>query len=196
MNLASLILGVLIIGAVLVGWFKMRQAIRGGSDGIEWWPRKKNKAGRRDGSLEEFISAYRRGEASVTGAGPVAAAPVATPSATADAAPARRDPFLSGPVKLAYYVCKAGLRDHHVFAHVPLTVLSADNAAPVCANIDLLVCNTEMSVVAAIDVIGADGVAADPVKSDFIRSLGIRYLRLSVKSLPKAEEIRGLLYRM
>jgi hypothetical protein len=31
---------------------------------------------------------------------------------------------------------------------------------------------------------------------DYLRSLGIRYLRLSPKTLPKPEEIRALLYRM
>jgi len=60
----------------------------------------------------------------------------------------------------------------------------------------LSVCNPAMSVVAAIDVIGPDGRAPDARKADYLRSLGIRYLRLSAKSLPKPEEIQALLYRM
>jgi len=113
--------------------------------------------------------------------------------------PVRRDQFLGGAVKLAYFLCKSGLKDHHVFAHVQLATLSAttvSDAGLARASIDLLVCNAEMSAVAAIELIGAEGQATDTLKVDYLRSLGIHYLRLSVKSLPKPEEIRALLYRM
>jgi hypothetical protein len=64
------------------------------------------------------------------------------------------------------------------------------------SEISLLVCNAGMSIVAAIDVIGTEPASTDAAKAETLRSLGIRYLRLSPKSLPKPEEIRTLLYRM
>ena len=72
--------------------------------------------------------------------------------------PAKRDAFVSGSTKLAYLACKTGLRDHHIFAHVQLSALSAGGAIdPVLARtgVDLLICNAAMSAVAAIDLIDA-----------------------------------------
>ena len=63
-------------------------------------------------------------------------------------------------------------------------------------SIDLLICNAAMSPVAAIDVIDAGSGAANVAKSDHLKALGIRYLRLSAKSLPRPDEFHALLYKM
>ncbi len=191
--LAALVIG----GIALFVWYKLHQSIVR-SDSLDSPSSRKSRGGGNN-SLEEFIAAYRRGEVAADGAVATVQTAAAKPDAPAVTVPVRRDQFLSGAVKLTYYVCKTGLKDHHVFAHVRLATLSAtavSDAALARASIDLLVCNAELSAVAAIDVIGPDGHAPDATKADYLRSLGIRYLRLSAKSLPKPEEIQALLYRM
>jgi hypothetical protein len=192
------VLAALVIGGIgLFVWYKLYQGIVQ-RDGLDSSSSRKSRGGGPN-SLEEFIAAYRSGAVAADGVVATAQSAAATPDAPAVTVPVRRDRFLSGAVKLAYFLCKSGLKDHHVFAHVQLAALSAtgvSDAALARASIDLLVCNAEMSAVAAIDVIGPDGRASEAPKADYLRSLGIRYLRLSAKTLPKPEEIRALLYRM
>ncbi|HKQ24726.1 MAG TPA: DUF2726 domain-containing protein [Burkholderiales bacterium] len=185
------------VGIAVYFWYKMRESIVP-SDSPDSPFAKKSRGGP-DNSLEEFVTAYRQGKVAVVGAAAPAPTVAAATAAPAVTVPIRRDHFLSGAAKLAFLICKAGLKDHHIFAHVQLATLSTtgvSEAALARASIDLLVCNAEMSPVAAIDVIGPDGRATDTLKVDYLRSLGIRYLRLSAKTLPKPEEIRALLYRM
>lgn len=191
--LAALVIG----GIALFVWSKLHQSIVQ-SDSLDS-PSSRKPGGGGNTSLEEFIAAYRRGEVAADDAIATAHTAAATPDAPAVTVPVRRDRFLSGAVKLAFFLCKSGLKDHHVFAHVQLAALSATGVSDTGlarASIDLLVCNAEMSAVAAIDVIGPEARAPDAPKADYLRSLGIRYLRLSTRSLPKPEEIRALLYRM
>ena len=120
-------------------------------------------------------------------------------SVVAPTAPVKRDAFVSGSTKLAYLACKTGLRDHHIFAHVPLAALSTGGAIdPALARtgVDLLICNAAMSAVAAIDLIDAGNGTANAAKTDYLRALGIRYLRLSAKSLPRPDELHAMLYKM
>ena len=190
---AALVIG----GIALFVWYKLHQSIVQ-SDSLDSPSSRKSRGGANN-SLEEFIAAYRRGEVAADGAVATAQTAAAKPDAPAVTAPVRRDQFLSWAVKLAFFLCKAGLRDHHVFAHVQLATLAANGASDTAlarGSVDLVVCNPAMSVVAAIDVIGPDGPTPDATKADYLRSLGIRYLRLSAKSLPKPEEIQALLYRM
>ena len=192
------ILTALVIGGIgLFVWYKLYKNIVE-KDGLDSPTPKKSRGGPNN-SLEEFITAYRQGNVAAVGAAASAPTAAATTDAPAVTVPIRQDHFLSGAAKLAFFICKAGLKDHHIFAHVQLATLSAtaaSDAALARASIDLLVCNAEMSAVAAIDVIGPEGSATDTLKVDYLRSLGIRYLRLSAKSLPKPEGIRALLYRM
>jgi hypothetical protein len=127
-------------------------------------------------------------------------APTAIPADVHPVAVAvKRDVFITGATKLVYMVCKAGLRDHHVFAHVPLRALSTGGAIdPMLAltTVDLLVCNAAMAPVAAIDVIEATSGPADAVKAGHLKGLGLRYLRFSAKSLPRPDALHALLYKM
>lgn len=205
MKIAAALFGLLILAAVFVIWLRTYKSIKG-DDGPLFSmgnrkPRKENN------SLDEFLAAYKRGEVAVGNSAPVAAKPSPTPPAApaaAQTAPAKRDAFISGSTKLAYLACKTGLRDHHIFAHVPLSALSTGGAIdPALARtgVDLLICNATMSAVAAIDLIDAGLIdarsgAANAAKSDYLKALGIRYLRLSAKSLPRPDELHALLYRM
>jgi hypothetical protein len=191
--LAALVIGVI----VLFVWFMLHQGIVQSNSLDSLSSRKSRGAG--PNSLEEFIAAYRGGKVTADGAVATTQASAATPDAPAVTVPVRRDPFLGPAVKLGYYVCKTGLKDHHVFVHVQLAALAANStgdAALARGSVDLVICNPAMSVVAAIDMIGPEGHTSDATKADYLRSLDIRYLRLSAKTLPKPEEIRALLYRM
>lgn len=205
MNYFGLIFGGIVAIAAIAAWYRWHRSMTG-EDNPGRLPAKGKKRDQSD-SLEAFVAAYRQGAVSLTEETrplPVAApsAPVAPAPAAMDrlqpALPARRDAFLSGATKLAYYVCKSGLRDHHVFAQVRMQSLCTGKleARLADAEISLLVCNAGMSIVAAIDVIGPEAAPADGTKAEALRSLGIRYLKLSPKSLPKPEDIRTLLYRM
>jgi hypothetical protein len=193
----AVLAGFVIGGAVLWVWYRLHKDI---SQNENPGPGSR-KARNRDGanSLEEFIAAYRRGEVSAGDTNVTAPSQAPEPDAPPATAQIKRDPFLDPAVKLAFYLCKTGLKDHHVFAHVPLAILSATGAGDIAlarGSVDLLVCNRAISIVAAIDVIGPEGRAPDVPKADYLRSLGIRYLRLSASSLPRPEDIQALLYRM
>jgi hypothetical protein len=206
MKIAGALLGLLILAVVFVVWFRAYKSIKGDNGPLFSMgtrkPRKENN------SLDEFIAAYKRGEVAPGNGIPAAMKPAtAVPSAPAPATPAppaRRDAFVSGSTKLAYLACKTGLRDHHIFAHVPLSALSTGGAIDLAlarTGVDLLICNATMSAVAAIDLIDAGLIdagsgAANAAKSDYLKALGIRYLRLSAKSLPRPDELHALLYKM
>lgn len=201
MSYLSILFGAILAGVAVYYWYKWHKDIKGDSaDGSSRPARKEAE------SLEAIVAAYHRGELpgnSPSAARPAPAAPAATFVAAAAPAPllaepARREGFLSGATKLGYLLCKSALRDHHVFAHVPLHTLSASGLDPKLAQatVDLLVCNAGLEPVAAIDVSGAEAPPPDAAKAQALRGLGIRYLRLSAKSLPRPGQLKDLLYRM
>ena len=206
MSIAGAVLGFIILGAVIILWVRVHKSIKG--DDAPLFSPGPRKLRKENNSLEDFISAYKRGEvetgagnpATATTAGVPRAAPGMAPAPLpSPAAPVPREAFVSGATKLVYLTCKSGLRDHHIFAHVPLSVLSeAGTNNPVLAGsgVDILICNAHFAAVAAIDMIDAAGSDASAAKSDYLKALGIRYLRLSSKSIPKPDEIHTLLYRM
>jgi hypothetical protein len=197
MKIAGAVFGFLILVVVFVLWFRAYKSVKGeGSPLLSMGNRKPRKE---NNSLDEFIASYKRGEVAVGNSAPVVAKPSPLPlaaPAVAQAALAKRDAFVSGSTKLAYLACKTGLRDHHIFAHVPLWALSTGGAIDPALAVDLLICNAALSAVAAIDLIDAGSSAANAAKSDYLKTLGIRYLRLSAKSLPRPEELHALLYKM
>ena len=207
MKIAIALLGFLIVVVVFVMWVRAYKTIKG--DDGPLLAKGKRKAKQENNSLEDFIASYKRGEAVVNPGkppaarsspmSPAAAAAVASLPPAGQTAPVKREAFVAGATKLIYLSCKAGLRDHHIFAHVPLSTLSTGGAIDPTlarASIDLLICNAATSPVAAIDVIDADSGVASLAKSDHLKALGIRYLRLSAKSLPRPDEFHALLYKM
>ena len=196
MFLFKLVLALAIIVGALVLVFRFQKQIQsGGSSGTD-----KKPDGARAAELEEFIAAYRRDKA--TGQAlpnPASAQPAAAPSAAAAAGAAKaRAAFLSGPAKLAFLVLKAGLPDHHVFAHTRVSDLMEGTSVPALANlpIDLLVCSKELGIVAAVDL--NNGTQSDALlareKEQRLRSLGIRYLRFAPGAFPRPADVRKLIY--
>ena len=199
MKIAGALFGFLILAVVFVLWFRAYRSVKGEDSALFSMDDRKPK--KENNSIEEFIASYKRGEVAVGSSVPIAAksspspTPLAAPAAV-QTAPVKRDAFVSGATKLAYLACKTGLRDHHIFAHVPLSALSTGGTIGPALAVDLLICNAAMSAVAAIDLIDAGSGAANAAKSDYLKVLGIRYLRLSAKSLPRPDELHALLYKM
>jgi hypothetical protein len=205
MKIVGAIFGFLALAAVFVVWVRIYKSIKGDDSPLFSWSKRSPK--QEENSLEEFIASYKRGAVAAGGSMPVTAkspsavppSPMAPSPVVPTTAPVKRDAFISGSVKLAYLTCKAGLRDHHVFAHVQLSVLSTGGSIdPALARggIDLLICNAALSAVAAIDLVDAGTDSTHAAKMDHLKALGIRYLRLSAKSLPRPDELHALLYKM
>ena len=206
MKIAGAIFGFLALAAVFVFWFRAYRSIKGQDSPLFSMGDRKPK--KENNSIEEFIASYKRGEVVVgnsttapsQAAAKIPASRLALPAAAQAATPlVKRASFVSGTTKLAYLACKTGLRDHHIFAHVQLSALSTGGAIdPTLARdgVDLLICNAAMSPVAAIDLIDGASGPANAAKSDHLKALGIRYLRLSAKSLPRPDELHALLYKM
>ncbi|HWQ38443.1 MAG TPA: hypothetical protein VNM24_07500 [Burkholderiales bacterium] len=192
-------LGVVLLAAVIFGWYWLYRRVRGEEGPLAQLSK---KTGRTDAAaeLEAFIAAYRSGKVSVAdvrGAGTggqksvvAAAAPVprAPPSAASEPPAAA---LLRPEVKLAYLTLRAALRDHHVFPNVRLSDLGRGTAQ---GKVDLLVCDPKFAMIAAVDVIGG-GAQPDSAKAAFLRESGIRYLRFSTASMPKPADIHTLIYR-
>ena len=203
MKIAAALFALVILAVVFVIWLRTYKSIKG--DDGPLFSMGKRKPRKENNSLDEFIASYKRGEVPKVDSPPTPAnaaaklssspTPLNVPAA-APTAPAKLDAFVSGSTKLAYLVCKTGLRDHHIFAHVPLSALATGGAIDQALAVDLLICNATMSAVAAIDLIDTKNGATNAVKTDYLKALGIRYLRLSAKSLPRPEELHALLYKM
>jgi hypothetical protein len=200
MFLFKLVLALGIIVGALVLVFRFQKQIQsGGASSTD-----KKSDGTRAIELEEFIAAYRRDKAtgqaqpSPTSAQPAAAPVAATAAAAATSAVKARAAFLSGAAKLAFLVLKAGLPDHHVFAHTRVSDLMEGTSVPALANlpIDLLVCSKELGIVAAVDL--NNGTQSDALlareKEQRLRSVGIRYLRFAPGAFPKPADVRKLIY--
>jgi hypothetical protein len=205
MKIVAALFGFAILAVVFVVWYRAYKAVKGDDSAL--FSKGGGKSKTQNNSIEEFLAAYKRGEvavgsstapAAVPAAAKPPAAPLAVPAA-AQPALAKRDSFVSGSTKLAYLACKTGLRDHHIFAHVQLSMLSTGGAIdPALARtgVDLLICNAAMSPVAAVDLIDAGNAPLSAAKADYLNALDIRYLRLSAKSLPRPDELHALLYKM
>jgi hypothetical protein len=204
MKIVGVLFGFISLVVIIVLWFRAYKSIQDDVGPLFSLSERKPKA--KNNSIEEFIAAYKRGEVSVGNTAPAAAAvaanatsaPVAASAATQPVL-AKRDAFVSGATKLAYLVCKTGLRDHHIFAHVQLSALATGGPIdPAIANtgVNLLICNAAMSAVAAIDLVDAGNGPANTAKADFLKALDIRYLRLSAKTLPRPDELHALLYKL
>jgi hypothetical protein len=150
------------------------------------------------GDLEQFIASYRREKTNAAGTAPpaepaAALSATATAPATSASKPGSRRTFLTGPYKVLYLVLKAGLPDHHVFAHCRLgDVLATPPQGWADVRVDFVVCRSDLQVVAAIEL----GVP-EPGRRDLAQPLaaaGIRHLRVQPPALPKPADVRGLIY--
>jgi uncharacterized protein DUF2726 len=137
-------------------------------------------------------------------AAPAAAMPPAAAAAPA-AAVAARERFLGQHETLLYLVLKTGLPDHEIFANVSLAAVVALPAsgsereqqvrrlAPY--QLDFVVCDKSMHVIAAVDIEtagGADAAGIQQFKADFLKRAGIRLVRVNPAAMPKRDQVRGL----
>jgi len=206
MFLFKLVLALVIIIGVLVLVFRFQKQFKGES-GSGKRSGKEERMGNTE--LEEFVASYRRdkvaGGTQATAPVPVqqsqASAPqavAAVPPATTAAAWKSRQTFLAGGAKLGFLVLKAGLPDHHVFANTRLgeVVEVPLGNAMVNLRIDLLVCNKDLAIVAAVDVpVGPEGdTPMEREKEQRLRAAGIRYFRFAPRALPKPGDVRRVIY--
>jgi hypothetical protein len=192
-----------IILATVFGMARIKRRLDGDGAGSLFGSKRKREepAGRNE--LEEFVQAYRRergvaADAVTQGAAaPPAAAPAASASHPSPAAPRARAAYLEGAKKVMYLVLRSGLPDHHVFANCSVAdLLEAGGTLPPAlgqARADLVVCRSDLRVVAVVDV----GAPVDALKRALeaqLTSAGIRYVRVQPPALPKPAQARALIY--
>jgi hypothetical protein len=134
-------------------------------------------------------------------------APANAPPETSAAPPASAQRFLGQAESLLYYLLKAGLPDSEVFAGVSLArVVGAAGAGRDREQqlrrlsqyqLDFVVCDKSMRVVAVVEVECAAGAATSGdqrFKSELLKQAGIRFVRVNPAALPRREEVRALIY--
>jgi len=143
-------------------------------------------------------------------------APTPTPTRYAAAAPdnaaqptalTRRVRLLTDTQRLLYLVLRSGMPDHTIMANIRLVdlvdgAISADAIERdarlrelVRERADFLVCNADLVPIAAL-VIYEAGIAMVPderIKVAALRELGVKFLRFRADSLPRPNEVRGLI---
>jgi hypothetical protein len=139
-------------------------------------------------------------------AAPRGPAPAASKPSSAAASPVvLPERFLSRPQTLLYYVLKAGLPGHEIFARISAAVvLSAPGSAQAVPelqrrlaqhDLDFVVCDKSMRVVAAIQLASAGRTGLEP---DFLaqrlRAAGIKLVTLEPDALPRRDQVRSLIY--
>jgi hypothetical protein len=183
----------------------------------------RKKAAAREAASEQRFEELLRQQASGSGrpvppaapaaapashAAPVASAPASAPAAVpvaAAAAAAVQERFLGKHETLLYLVLKTGLPDHEIFANVSLASVLALPAsgsereqqlrrlAPY--QLDFVVCDKNMRIVAAVDLEtagGADAAGIHQFKADYLKRAGIRLVRVNPAAMPKRDQVRGL----
>jgi hypothetical protein len=194
--------------ATIFGFYLAHRLVKG--EGLPRFGAKKEETREHAEDIEQIIAAYRR-EKGVGGAQlamqrpPVKSAPTA-PAQVAVVQAALVKPkasFLSGPNKLLFLVLKAALPDHQIFVNVRLVdavQIAGQPPTPQAraqlaqARVDFVICNTQLAVVALLDI--TDGNRADdPLKRQIepqITGSGGRYLRIAPTAIPKPAEARTL----
>jgi hypothetical protein len=129
----------------------------------------------------------------------------AAPPAPAAAAVAARVRFLGQHETLLYLLLKTGLPDHEIFANVSLASVIAlpvpggereqqlRRLAPY--QLDFVVCDKNMRVVATVDLEtagGADAAGIQQFKADYLKRAGIRLVRVNPAAMPRRDQVRAL----
>lgn len=171
------------------------------------WAYRKRRAGGLARSQERMAEMVGLARAPGAGVAPAVArnvptvpvAPVVPPRAGAWAA---RERFLSQPETLLYYVLKAGLPGHEVFARVSLAALvqateragAAELERRVAGHeLDFVVCDKNLRLVAAIRL-DRPGQAEPLIVRQCLHAAGIKLVSIRPDALPRREQIRPLVY--
>jgi hypothetical protein len=170
-----------------LGWFLFLLAVAGGV-AFAIWNFHRKTAPRKAASEARFEKIFK---------GP-AQIPASPPP------PAAAQCFLGQAESLLYYLLKAGLPDSEVFAGVSLArVVGAAGEGReqqlrrlAQYQLDFVVCDKNMQVVAVVEVesaAGADAAGDRRFKSDLLKQAGIRLIRINPAALPQREQIRTLI---
>jgi hypothetical protein len=193
-----------------LAWFLFLLAVAGGVGFSVWNYRRKAAASKaaRDARFEQIFKAK-------AAAGAASNLPVVSPpesairampvaQAAASISPPR-DRFLGQSETLIYYLLKTGVPDHEVFANATLaSVVGAPGNGRDREQVrrlsqyqlDFVVCDKSMRVVAVVDVESAAGAATagdQSFKTDILRQAGIRVVRVNPAAPPRRERIRALI---
>ena len=134
-------------------------------------------------------------------AGASSVAPASAPAATVTAT--RRERFLSQPETLIYYLLRTGMAGYEVFPRASLASVvaaassvpghSGVTASPGAHDLDFVVCDKSMRIVAAIQLAGRlTGPNSVRVERN-LAAAGIRLVTIDPKALPKREQLGALI---
>jgi len=200
-----------------LGWFLFLLAVGGGVVFAIWNFRRKAAAAKAASAarFEQILreraqipaSPQPKSSAGTPASSASAKAPAAvagTPPAAAPLAATQR--FLGQAESLLYHLLKAGLPGFEVFAGVSLArVVGAPGNEKGREQqvrrlsqyqLDFVVCDKSMRVVAVVDVESAAGAGTagdQSVKSDILRQAGIRVVRINPAAPPRRERIQALI---
>lgn len=170
---------------------------------VLWWNHRRKTAERNsiaDDKWQKLISAAKADPAVAQ----MAALAMPVP---ARAGYARRARTLDPAQTVLYYLLKNSLPDHEVMPQVglvsvlelPVDITGSEREQRLSGlarhTVDFVICSKALQPVAVIDLPLQEPVALTPVQDFKTRCLaeaGVRYLRLSRKTLPKRETVRAL----
>ncbi len=197
-----------------MAWYLFLLAVAGGVAFAIWNFRRKAAASKAasEARFEQIFKERAQNPASPQPSSGAAAppsessAPAKAPAAIAATPPAATLRFLGQAESLLYYLLKAGLPGFEVFAGVSLArVVGApgngrDREQQVRRlsqyQLDFVICDKSMRVVAVVDVESAAGAGTagdQSFKSDILRQAGIRVVRVNPAALPRREQVRTLI---
>jgi hypothetical protein len=192
-------------------WYVLLLATVGVAVYAVWSYRKKAAARKAAGEarLEKLLKEQAQLASGLQPPIPSAAEPSSSekaPPATATAQPVAAERFLGKAESLLYYLLRSGLPDAEVFAGVSLArVLGAtgngrDREQQLRRlsqyQLDFVVCDKSMRVVAVVEVetaAGAEAAGDQRFKSDLLKQAGIRVVRINPAELPRREQIGALI---
>lgn len=176
--------------------------------GLLIWDYQRKSALREAASRERFEQVFKEKLLTAGHAPPETPEPARAPPAPAQpiAAPrGMKERFLNPSETLVYYLLRAGIPDHAVFAKVPLASLvftsgtGADREYQARRlsqhHVDFVVCDRNMRVAAALELrhAGIADAAGNPrFVAETLRAAGIRMVEINAAAMPRREEIRKL----
>jgi len=197
-----------------LAWYVFLLAAAGGVAFIVWNFHRKTAARKAasEARFEEMFKGRPQLPANSHSTSPAATTPGGTPvPAKAPPAPpvtpsAAVQRFMGQTESQLYFLLKAALADLEVFAGVSLTrIVGAAGDGREREQqlrrlsqyqLDFVVCDKSMRVVAVVEVESAAGAAAvgdQRFKSDMLKQAGIRLVRVNPAELPRLEQVRDLI---
>ena len=181
-------------------WYLISLVLVASVAGIVW--RYKNIIAKRDAEREQkfgqMLAELKRGSTP-----PAANAAVAV-SATASIQFSKKPRLLPPNSALIYYVLRAGLPDHEIFANQllgDLVVVSTPGYEAeqkmkrlAVARADFVVCNTQTEIVAVVLIADSAAAAETSLIEECLQATGIRLVRIDPKLVPKHTQVRALIY--